>query len=654
MTGLGEISLSLSLIVALYAAAVSFIGGARNNQVMVQSAQNAFYALFALYTVASAALMYAFVTRDFSIEYVYNYSNRDLGMFYTVSAFWAGQKGSLLLWGWMLALFGAIALFQNRNKNRRIMPYTTGIIAATLAFFSLLMVFPSPVFDRLPGLPPDGYGLNPMLQNPGMIFHPPTLYVGFVAFAIPFAFAMAALMARQEGEVWIHSTRRWTVFAWFFLTMGNLLGANWAYVELGWGGYWAWDPVENASFMPWLVGTAYLHSVMVQEKKGMLKIWNVALVSVTFCLTIFGTFITRSGLISSVHSFGETTVGYYFLAFLILTIAFSVYLILSRRELLRSVNSLDSMVSRESSFLFNNLILIGAAFAVMWGTTFPMISEAVRGVKITVGPPFFNKVMTPIGLALLILTGICPLIAWRKASLANLKRNFVVPFMTAVLAGAAVLALGIRDIFAWLFFSACAFVAGTIALELARGVKARMSGNAENPLAAAFNLVWKNKRRYGGYTIHIGVVCMFIGFTGNLFNQQVETTVRPGESFAIKNYRLTYVGTDYSKPKPTKEEFVATVLVEKDGKKLGYMQPEKNFYKNYDMPNSEVAIMSTMREDLYLIFAAMNPDESATFKAHVNPLVKWLWVGGMVMGIGTIITMWPDKREKRLIQALTE
>ncbi|MBI3580537.1 MAG: heme lyase CcmF/NrfE family subunit [Nitrospinae bacterium] len=654
MIELGEVSLSLSLVVVVYAAFASFLGGARGNGVLVRSGQNALFALLGLYTVASVSLMYALMTRDFSVEYVYNYSSRDLGRFYTVSAFWAGQKGSLLLWAWMLSLFGSIAVLQNRRKNARIMPYAVGFISAALALFSVLMVFASPVFKRLPAIPADGYGLNPMLQNPGMIFHPPTLYVGFVGFTIPFAFAMAALLRRQEGELWILSTRRWTIFSWFFLTLGNLLGANWAYVELGWGGYWAWDPVENASFMPWLVGTAYLHSVMVQERKGMLKVWNVSLVTITFCLTIFGTFITRSGLISSVHSFGETTVGYYFLAFLIATMAFGAWLIYSRREMLRSGEKFDSILSRESSFLFNNLALLGAAFAVLWGTSFPMISEAVRGVKVTVGPPFFNKVMTPIGLALLVLTGICPLIAWRKATFSNLKRNFIAPLMATVLAAAAMIAMGLRDVTAWLFFSASVFVVSTIFLEVVRGVQTRMAGGRENILTGAFNLVNKNKRRYGGYVIHVGAVCMFVGFTGNLWNDQKEIAVKPGESFNIRDYKLTYLGAGYDKPKPTKERFTATVLLEKGGRKLGYLRPEKNLYSNFDMPNSEVSILSTLKEDLYLVFLALDGNEVATFKAHVNPLVKWLWIGGMTMGVGTVIAMLPDKREKKFMESLMD
>ncbi|MDH5543091.1 MAG: heme lyase CcmF/NrfE family subunit [Nitrospinota bacterium] len=652
MVELGEIALVLSLVTSVYVTAVSWYGGKTDNQVMIKSAQNGIMAMFVLLSVAAWALMRAILTHDYSLKYVYNYTSTDLHPFYLFSAFWAGQKGSLLLWAWMLAGFGAIVIFQNRIHNRKLLPYVVSIISATLVLFNMLMVYASPVFEKLQGIPADGYGLNPMLQNPGMVFHPPTLYIGFVAFTVPYAFAMAALISNQLGDVWIRSTRRWTVFAWFFLGLGNLFGANWAYVELGWGGYWAWDPVENASFMPWLVGTAFLHSVMIQEKRDMLKVWNVSLIAVTFALTIFGTFITRSGLISSVHSFGETTVGYYFLAFLFIIIAFSVYLISSKLELLRSENQLDSMVSRESSFLFNNLMLLGSGFAVFWGTIFPMISEAVTGTKITVGPPFFNKVMVPIGFALLVLTGLCPLIPWRQATLARLQKNFLIPTIVSIVAGGLLIALGQRNITAWLFFTASFFVLSTIVLEFARGISARGAMTGEkNILKLVYNLIARNKRRYGGYIIHAGMVCLFFGFAGSEYNEVKEFTVKEGESYTISDYTLTYYGYTHTKPKPTKDEVAATMLIEKNGKKLGFMRPEKNFYKNQNQPNSEVAILSSLKEDLYLILGAINSDESASFKVHVNPLVVWLWIGGWIMCFGTILVMWPDARETKRFKA---
>ncbi len=658
MNEIGEYSLLLALGLSIYTAMVSVWGEKIGLKQMVKSSEYGLIGIFALHTLAAVVLMRAFYINDFSLEYVYSYSNIELGKFYKISAFWAGQKGSLLLWAWMLGVFATIVVVQNRNKNRKLMPYVVFIISATLVLFGLLMVFASPVFERMPFLPADGHGLNPMLQNPGMIFHPPSLYVGFVAVTIPFAFAMAALMSNQLGDVWIRTTRRWTIFAWLFLTFGNLLGANWAYVELGWGGYWAWDPVENASFMPWLTCTAYLHSVMIQEKKDMLKTWNMTLIALTYILTIFGTFLTRSGMISSVHSFGESTVGMYFLVFLMIIITFSIYMIVTRLPLLKSKGQLDSMLSREASFLFNNLMLVGAAFTVFWGTMFPMISELVRGEKITVGPPFFNQVMIPIGLGLLVLTGICPLIAWRKASVKNFKKNFLIPGVITLLGMVTIAIVGVRDFMPWLSFSICIFVLSTISTEIIKGIKARASSGKENLFMATINLFWRNKRRYGGYIIHIGVIFAFVGFTGAWFNKEVEAVVKPGDKINIEDYTLTYYKSDWSQPKQTLVTAVATLLVERNGEKIGYVLPERNIHYLKDFrgntepqPTSEVAIHTTYKEDLYVILAAVNEDGSATFKIHVNPLVKWLWLGGVVMGFGGILAMWPDKRERKRFEA---
>jgi len=658
MNEIGEYSLLIGFGVSVYAVVTSFWGARTGGKQMVKSAEYAMVALFALVTITSFALIRALYANDFSLEYVYSYTNRDLGGFYRITAFWAGQKGSLLFWSWILGLFSVWVILQNANKNRTLMPYVVFILAVTQAFFMLLMNVPSPVFERMAALPPDGHGLNPMLQNPGMVFHPPALYLGYVGFAIPFAFAMAALFTGHLGDVWIRTTRRWTIFSWLFLTLGNLLGANWAYVELGWGGYWAWDPVENASFMPWLTGTAFLHSVMIQEKKDMLKTWNVSLISLTFLLTIFGTFITRSGLISSVHSFGESTVGTYFGFFLILVILFSTAMIAWRLPLLKSANSMDSILSREASFMFNNLLLVGAAFAVFWGTMFPMISELVKGEKITVGPPFFNQVMTPIGLGLLLLTGICPLIAWRKATLTNTEKNFLIPLLITVTGSVALFWFGVRELTPWASFTICLFVASAISTEIVKGVMARAAGGKENYVAALLNLMWKNKRRYGGYTIHIGVIMTFVGFTGSWYNQDKEASIFPGGKIAIKDYVLTYYKNDSSKPKETVDKTSATLLIEKRGEKVGYAMPEHNIYhmKNFSgesapQPASEVSIYSTMLEDLYVIYASLNEDGSATFKVHVNPLVKWLWIGSLVMAAGSLFSMWPDKREKKRFEA---
>ena len=650
MNEIGELCILLALGISIYSFIVPILGVKKIRGELIASAENSIFTTLGLISISSFILIYAFLIRDFSVEYVSSYSNRDLSTFYTISAFWAGQKGSLLFWTWLLSIFGAVVVIQNRKKNRELMPYVLSIISFTLCLFLALMVFAARPFELI--YPPeDGHGLNPMLQNPGMVFHPPTLYMGYVGFTIPFAFAIASLLTGQLGDVWIKTTRRWTIFSWFFLGMGNLIGAWWAYRVLGWGGYWAWDPVENASFMPWLTGTAYLHSVMIQERKDMLKVWNMVLVVMTFCLTIFGTFLTRSGVVQSVHSFGESTVGYYFLAFLIVTIIFSSYLIISRLSLLKSNNELDSIVSRESSFLFNNLILVGAAFATFWGTMFPAISETIRGEKITVGPPFFNQVNIPIGLALLLLAGICPLISWKRASINNLKRNFLIPFLVSIICGIVLIPIGIGHIFAWFSFTISIFVLTTIIMEFYKGASARRESTGEGFVKALITLIRRNKRRYGGYIIHIGVVLMYIGITGTSYNIEKEATLKNGESMSIGNYKLVYRGLNYKEPVPTKAEVIATMDIENDGKHIATASPRKDFYKTSEEPISRVYNLSGLKEDLYIILAGFpipfQKDSPATFKVHVNPLVKWLWIGGIVLGIGTFIAMLPDWKEKK-------
>ena len=651
MTTIGQFSLLIAFALSLYIIIAYWIAAKSNDERLRASCENSVYALTGLIVLSSAALFYAFVTHDFSISYVAHYSNRDLSLFYTLSAFWAGQKGSLLLWSIVLSFFCSIVSIQNRHKNRELIPYVMIVLHVILGFFIFLMNFSTNPFEKSFETPLDGSGLNPMLQNPAMMFPPPTLFLGYVGFSVPFAFAMAALITGKLSDVWIRTTRRWTILSWFFLGMGNLLGAQWAYVELGWGGYWAWDPVENASFMPWLVGTAYLHSVMIQEKKDMLKVWNMSLILLTFSLTIFGTFITRSGLIQSVHAFGETTLGYYFLGFLFVTIAFSTYFIIKRLPLLKSKNELDSFVSRESSFLFNNLLFVGIAFATFWGTLFPIISQAVRGIKITVGPPFYNQVNVPIGLALLFLMGLCPLISWRKATLANLKKNFILPFSIAATAGAALYpSIGKGHLMAWLTFTFSIFVLLTIVVEFYRGTKARSETTGETPLTSFFTLIARNKRRYGGHIIHIGIVLMYIGIAGSSsYVTEVQQTVKKGDSISIKDYTLTYQGLTEAQPNPSQISVIANLNVEKNGKLVWQAHPQRDFYPvTRQQPSSEVDIRSTLKEDLYVILAAYDDtDNLATFKILINPLAKWLWIGGVILGFGTIICMWPDMREKQ-------
>ncbi len=645
MSEIGFYSLLIALFISAYATLTSLFGSRGGREEVIASSENAAVTVFGFLTLAAVALIYGLVTRDFQIEYVWRYTSRSLPMTYTVAAFYAGQEGSLLFWGWVLSMFTAIVVLQNRQKNRELLPYVLAVLMTATFFFIFLMVFVTNPFKTLNHTPIDGQGLNPMLQNPGMLFHPPTLFLGYVGFTVPFAFSIAALITGKLGDVWIRTTRRWTILSWFFLTVGNLWGMEWAYVELGWGGYWAWDPVENASFMPWLTGTAYLHSVMIQEKRGMLKVWNMILILFTFLLTLFGTFITRSGIIASVHSFGQSSLGTIFLLFLGVALVISLVLLMYRLPDLRSRNQLDSLLSRESSFLYNNLLFVGIAFAVLWGTLFPIISEAVRGVKITVGPPFFNAVNIPLGLTLLLLTGLCPLIAWRRSTLKNFGKKILFPSTVTGICTVALYLLNIRSFYSLTSFSFCIFVMITLVLEFMNGTKTRHKVFKESYIKALWNLVATNKRRYGGYIIHVGVVLTFLAFTGNAFNTEAQVSLKKGEFFDVSKYRLRYDGLS-NYPTANKHSVVAALTLFNKGHEKTVLLPEKALYRNQDQPTSEVAIHTSLKEDLYVILAGYDEDV-ATFKVLVNPLVVWLWIGGVVMAVGTIIVMLPDRRKRK-------
>lgn len=646
MNSIGNGLLLFALILSGYAAWAAFMGGRWRNTNMIASAERGTVMLFGIASVIMIALIYAFVTNDFSIKYVASYSSRTLPMFYKISALWAGQSGSLLLWAWLLAFFAALVVWQNRNKNREVIPYVLATILFVAFFFFGILVYATSPFELLPQPLSDGNGLNPMLQNVGMVMHPPTLYLGYVGFTVPFAFAIAVMLTKKLDAQWIRTTRRWTLISWLFLTLGNLFGAKWAYVELGWGGYWAWDPVENASLMPWLTGTAFLHSVMIQEKRGMLKVWNLVLIILTFALTIFGTFITRSGIISSVHSFGLSNLGPLFLIFLGVTLAVSLGLLKSRWPYLKSDNQLDAVLSRESSFLFNNLFLVGMTFAIFWGTIFPIISEAVRGVKITVGPPFYNQVNVPIGLGLLALTGICPLIAWRKASKRNLRRSFAFPVAIGLLTAVSLYVFGVHSISPLISFSLSAFVLSTIILEFMSGTIARAHIANQNLLKAFWDLIMRNKRRYGGYVIHIGVVMVFVGITGSsAFQKEKSASLVPGESIQIADYVLHYKGLQ-DKSTNHAQVVVAEMEVERNGQIILSMYPERQKHRKHDVV-SEVAIRQTPKEDLYVILVDFDQNQRAQLKVLVIPLVSWIWIGGIVMIFGTLIALGPDRIKKK-------
>ena len=647
LTDVGTLALQLAFSLAVWAVGASVAGGIGGRPAWVESGRRAAYAVFACVVVATGILLRALLTRDFNVEYVASYSSTSLPLHYTVASLWGGQAGSLLFWVLILTSASTIVHWQNRQRHRALMPYVTATLMTIASFFLSLLVFVAPAFKRLAFTPAEGSDLNPLLQNYWMMIHPPSLYMGYVTISVPFAFCIAALATGQLGDGWIQTTRRWTLTCWFFLTLGNCLGAAWAYEVLGWGGYWAWDPVENAAFMPWLVTTAFLHSVMIQEKKDMLKVWNVSLMILAFSLTIFGTFLTRSGVISSVHSFTQSGLGPFFLWFLASVIVVSTALVVWRLPLMKSRNQLESFLSRESAFLFNNLIFLGICFAVFWGTIFPVISEWVRGVKITVGPPFFNQVNTPLGLALLFLMGVGPIIAWRRATAAHLWRNFAIPAGAGFVCGMVLFAAGMRQPTAITCFSLCGFVAMTIFVEFWRGMRARQTLVGESPGAALGGLVSRNRRRYGGYVIHLGVALIFMGIAGSsLFRLEVQETLPRGGSVEVGDYMFRFDGVRDESDKHVMKT-IATVTVLRDGETIGVVYPERRFYRRPEQPTTEVAIRRSLGEDLYVVFGAFDPaSELATLQVFLNPLISWLWIGGVIMILGTFVVMSPTPAER--------
>ena len=670
MTILGEFALWIALPVAAWGMVLGFLGGRSHRGDLVFSAERSIHAVTFLLMLASAGVTAAFLGDRFEYWYVASYSNRDLEVFYKVTGLWAGQRGSLLFWALLLSIFSSIAVFLNRRKNREFMPYVAGVLQGILLFFVIVLLFANVnPFERLAFTPVDGQGLNPQLQNYWMTIHPPTLYLGFTAFTIPFAFAMAALLNGRLDSRWIPLPRRWTLLSWFFLSVGVVFGMRWAYEELGWGGYWFWDPVENASLLPWLTATAFLHSIMIQENRGMLKVWNMSLVVLTVLLTIFATFLNRSGLIESVHSFAqELTIAYIFLTFMGSILAGSVVLILYRLPSLQSENRIESFLSRESAFLFNNLILVGAAFAVLWGTVFPLVAEGVTGQKISVGPPFFEKVNFPIGLALLALAGIGPVIAWRRATRRNLQKNFFTPVIVALAVVAGLWSTGVRHPLALTTWGISVFVLVIIAVEFWKGTRARARIEGEGISIAFYHLVTRNRRRWGGYIVHVGMVMIFVAFAGAAYNVDVRKHMMPGDSVEVSSpyghtYTLTYEGLSTSVGRGQRNllwQAIALVSVSRDGKSLGTLTTEKRRYMTQEMPMTEVGIRSTPVEDLYLILSALddpngalNADASAQgidLQVLVKPLVAWIWYGTLVLAGGSLIALWPSAEKRKVVE----
>ena len=648
---LGHLSLWVAFLVGLWGAITGFVGGTQDRADLQQSARHATFALFGALAVAVISLEIGIFRHDFSLEYVAAYTSRNLPTFYLWSALYAGQKGSLLFWATVLSFFAMLVQVMTSGRHRVYLPFVAAVTCTVATFFITVMLFAANPFERLAFVPLDGRGMNPQLQNPGMVFHPPMLYLGYISITIPFAFAIAALLSKRLDSDWLVAIRKWTLVSWLFLSIGLILGMWWAYVELGWGGYWAWDPVENAALLPWLVMTAFLHSVMVQEKRGMLKKWNLGLIIGAWLLSIFGTFITRSGVIASVHSFTQSSVGYFFLVFLIVAAVLSFALYASRLPLLEAEATLESMVSREASFLFNNLLLIGIAFSVLWGTLFPILSEAIKGTKITVGPPFFNQVNVPLGLALLAMTGIGPLIAWRRASIPNLRRQFAVPVTSGVFVLLILLVAGVRDLGALMAASIGGFVLGTVVQEFARGARARHRQYGEPTPYAIVQLLARNRRRYGGYIVHVAIVLLFVAFAGMAFKTETEATLRPGESAELKGrdghvYTFTHLGISQYNAL-NRQVTAALIDVRRDGKAIGRLRTEKRQHvdalgNNTFEPSTEVGIMSGLRVDLYVVLAGLvNGTEQAVFRFTINPLVWWVWFGGFVLVIGGLIVLWP-------------
>jgi cytochrome c-type biogenesis protein CcmF len=651
---LGYYSLVTALGVCLYALIAAVLGARLRRASFVESAERAVIVFYFLVVTATGVLIHALIVHDFSLEFVAHYSSTTLPLQYCITALWGGQAGSMLFWLFILGTYSMVVLVQNQNKNRILMPYVIAVLMGISIFFLITLLKAANPFERIFPVPVEGQGLNPLLQNYWMQSHPPSLYIGYVGWAVPFAFAMAALITGRLDIAWIKTIRKWTLFAWLFLTLGILQGAYWAYIELGWGGYWAWDPVENASLMPWLASTAFLHSVMIQEKKGMLKMWNMVLVIISFTLSIFGTFLTRSGVVSSVHAFAQSPVGSYFVAFLGIQAAFSIFFLLWRKKELQPEQKLESFVSRESSFLFNNVFFLVITLAVLCGTTFPILSEWVTGSKVTVSAPFFNIVITPFAIGLILLTGICPLIAWRRASLNNLRRNFLWPLILGTISVVILIITGIRNVASLLFFGSAVFMLATMYFEFYRGTVARMSMIREAAPVAFYRLVERNRRRYGGFIIHAGVAVLIIGIAGSsYYGMNKEITVKPGESFTVRSYKLTYRELIFLKD-PNKEVMTARIEVTKNGQPETTLLPERHFYTNSDQPTTEVALRSFWNEDLYVILAGWDDQEAATFKVYVNPLVSWIWIGGFIMAFGSLIVLLPDFKTRMVLSTARE
>ena len=652
MALLGSFVLLFALILAAYSLVAGILAIVYKHQALGETARRAGMATFFTTSMAAFALIWAALHNDFSLAYILHHTNRALPTPYKIAALWSGQEGSLLFWAWLLSAYGFVLRLRHK-VDTKLVAHASVILAGIQVFFLAVTTISANPFGIADHVAADGNGLNILLQYPEMVIHPPMLYLGYVGFSVPFAFALAALIMKYPGEKWIHITRRWTMISWLFLSVGIFLGKHWAYSVLGWGGYWGWDPVENASLLPWLSGTAFLHSVMMQEKRGMMKTWNVWLIFTTFLLCIMGTLLTRSGLVSSVHAFAQSSIGSWFFVMLGISFAVCLFFYIKNRDHLKTENKLEALVSRESSFLFNNLVLLAACFAVLWGTLFPILSEWVQGHKISVGPPFFNNIMRPIGLFLIFLTGVGPLLAWRSTSFASIRRNLIIPAAAGVLTMVALLVGGIRPwIAASHFYSLIAFSLGALVItaifsEFFRGGRVLQSKLDTNLFGGVYHLMRRNTRRYGGYVVHFGVVVIVIGLAGSAFNLEKEQEMGFGDKLQIGSYTL--VGQKYTSDDNARYRSDLAILdVYKNGKFLGTLYPEQRSYHISGDPRDTqrdtiVANRSTLQEDLYVILAGMNlQTDRPVIKAYVNPLVAWIWIGWLVVVAGTGMALVPN------------
>jgi cytochrome c-type biogenesis protein CcmF len=642
MASLGQICIVGAFGLALYAVVSSVVGVRLRNHVLVASGENAAWAVFALITAASVTLLVAFSVHDFSLRYVWEHSSRAMSMDLILAAFYSGQQGSLLYWAWSLSIFSAVVLWQQRKPgpHRVFMPYVVAVLMTIAGFMTLLLGFVATPFEALPRPPQDGVGLNPLLYDEGMRIHPPMLLAGLMSWSIPFAFAIAALATGRLGNEWIAISRRYAMVAWVILGLGNILGAWWAYHVLGWGGYWGWDPVENVALMPWLVGTAFIHSIQMQERRGMLKAWNIALIMIAFFLSIFGTFVVRSGILASVHAFALSEIGPYFLTYLAVLICGSLALFFWRLPRLKADNQLDALLSREASFLMNNLLFLGIAFAIFWGTIYPLVAEAIADQKVSVGPPYFKQVAGPLLGAMVLLMGIGPLMPWRRASRENLRNNFLLPVSGTIVGLLVLFIMGIRDPFALIGFGLCLFVLGTIVQEFVRGALARNRATGENYIAAIGNLIRRNNRRYGGYIVHLAILLIGAGAVGSqVYQQQTQATLSPGQSVSLAGYTITANGIQTTNPPGVK---VIDGMLTVNGEQL---RPEKQYFDNFpQQPSTKVGLRSTPFEDLYVVLGGWDgdgPTASVSLAVFINPLVSWIWSGGVLLLLGTLISLWP-------------